>query len=447
MLSSTVLYLPIARRTFDMEAASQVWSRSSLWLKQQFRRLYEPESLITSIEELKAFLETVKHVSFDSVVYQSITFADGEFAKETLSFTDAPFIVWSVREPSIGGRLRLNSLTGGNSTSHVLRFFQRPYAFILGNPEEEAFQEQFMKYIRVQQLVGDIRKLTIGVIGEHPPGFFFSDAEEDKLRSVFGVKLHSIDLHEAFRKARQMGEEKWKQAVERAEQQVVGISRSDETVVKFAQFYTYVQEYIQANRIGAVAIRCWPEFFAEYGAAACSTLSQLTEIGVMASCESDIHGALSMYILHRLSGGSAPYLGDLVHLNEEKNSIVFWHCGAGAYSLAHPDTGAEAGVHPNRKLGFAMDFGLKPGKVTIFRVGYTPEGYRLLVLKGQALDVPKRFQGTSVEVQLDTDAVRVLHRVMSEGFEPHYAMVYDDVEDEVIEFGRMLGIPTISLQN
>ncbi|MFP3489401.1 hypothetical protein R0K20_17565, partial [Staphylococcus sp. SIMBA_130] len=69
----------------------------------------------------------------------------------------------------------------------------------------------------------------------------------------------------------------------------------------------------------------------------------------------------------------------MVHVNEASNSVVFWHCGAGAYSLAHPDQGARPGVHPNRKIGFTMEFGLKPGRVTMFRVGYTPEGYRLLV--------------------------------------------------------------------
>lgn len=151
-----------------------------------------------------------------------------------------------------------------------------------------------------------------------------------------------------------------------------------------------------------------------------------------------------MYVLQELSGGSAPYLGDLVHVNEERNSVVFWHCGAGAYSLAHPSTGAQAGVHPNRKLGFTMEFGLKPGGVTIFRVSHTPSGYRLLVMRGNALDVPQPFNGTSVEVQLPHDVSRTLTGLMNEGFEPHFALVYEDVVDALIELGRQLGIETIA---
>src|SRR5699024_1086277 len=100
-----------------------------------------------------------------------------------------------------------------------------------------------------------------------------------------------------------------------------------------------------------------PEFFNQLGAAACSTLSQFTEDGIVSACESDIHGSVSMYILQELSEGQPPYLGDLVHVNHESNSAVFWHCGAGAYSLARPQEGARAGVHPNRKLGFTMEFG------------------------------------------------------------------------------------------
>ncbi|WP_239615438.1 sulfoquinovose isomerase [Cohnella mopanensis] len=443
MITSSVLYLPIGRRTFDMEAAKAVWKSSSEWLIQQCDTVYQPEAIVTSIEELQAFLDSVRGQRFDSVLYQSVTFADGEFASQVLAFTEAPFIVWSVREPSVGGRLRLNSLTGGNSTCNVLQNHRRPFAFVFGNPDETALQEQLLRQVQVQRLIGDLGQLSIGVIGDHPPGFFFSDANESMLRDQLGVRLHKLDLHQAFKESLQVEEDRWQAAITRAEEQVVGLNRSEQTVVRFAQFYTYVQDYIQANRIGAVAVRCWPDFFTELGAAACSTLSQLTEVGVMASCESDIHGAISMYILHQLSRGSAPYLGDLVHVNEESNSVVFWHCGAGAYSLAHSHTGARAGVHPNRKLGFTMDFGLKPGGVTIFRLGSTPDGYRLLIMKGEALDVPQPFHGTSVEVALSTPVLSTLNSLMIEGFEPHYAIVYDDVADTLVEFGRQLNIPTV----
>ena len=196
----------------------------------------------------------------------------------------------------------------------------------------------------VQHVAQKLKQLKIGVIGAHPPGFYFSDTNEELLKKQLGVSVVQIELRRVFEESVKLPREQWEPALNRAAQQVVGLNASDKTVERFAQFYTYVKQLIAEQRLSALAIRCLPEFFTEFGAAACSTLSQFTEEGIVASCESDIHGSISMFILHHISGGKAPYLGDLVHVNEASNSAVFWHCGAGAYSLAHPRTGARAGV-------------------------------------------------------------------------------------------------------
>lgn len=438
-----ILYLPIGRKTFDLEAAEKKRKDTSAYLNQLRYHIVEPENIITSTEELEGFLQRVQYENISLVIYQSVTFADAEFIQKTIEILNVPVIVWSVREPSVGGRLRLNSLTGGNSVSHFLRSANHPYRFIYGNVTEENLQKRLKILLDVHRVIQRLRSLKIGIVGEYPPGFFFSDTKEHLLHEKIGPKIEKFDLHKAFEESKQIPESQYKDMIERAEKQVIGIKKSDETVKRFAQFSTYVEKEIISRGISALAIRCWPDFFNELGAAACSTLSQFTEEGIVSSCESDIHGSISMFILRELAG-SPPYLGDMVHIDEENNSAVFWHCGAGAYSLAHPASGAKAGVHPNRKLGLAMDFGLKPGTVTMYRLSYTEkDGFRFLVMRGKALDKPQQFHGTSVEVELETDITETLYRLMDQGFEPHYALVYDDVVDELIELGRQLNIETI----
>lgn len=46
-----------------------------------------------------------------------------------------------------------------------------------------------------------------------------------------------------------------------------------------------------------------------------------------------------------------------------------------------------------------MDFGLKAGKVTVLRLGKDKDGYRMFIYKGEALDEPQKFYGTSVTVR------------------------------------------------
>ncbi|PRO65851.1 sulfoquinovose isomerase [Alkalicoccus urumqiensis] len=440
----TVLYLPIARKTFNTDVADTLRQETEELL-QETVELISPMELMTSPDDLDAFLQDVSSPP-DAIVYQSLTFADGEFIQAAVDRYSIPVIVWSVREPEVGGRLQLNSLTGGNSTSHVLRSNSHPYSFLFGNPDEAAVQERLGSLFRVMDTVKQVKSLNIGVIGEHPPGFYFSGTDTGELHDVFGAKVTTVDLYDAFARAKDVPEERWLPEVETAEKQVLTLNRDDATVQRFAQFTSAMREYIAEENLSALAIRCWPDFFNELGAAACSTLSHLTEESMVSACESDIHGALSMFILNRLSAGRAPYLGDMVHVNEENNALVFWHCGAGAYSLAREATGAQPGVHPNRKLGFTMEFGLKAGEVTLFRVGHTPEGYRLLVFKGEALDVPQRFNGTTVEIGLKQPVHSVMQELMEEGFEPHYALVHADVTKEIREIGRLFNLPVVEIE-
>lgn len=442
MMDMSVLYLPIGRKTFDLETGEEYREKSQLLLEEMCESVYAPETILASVTEMETFLAQVRKDKINIIIYQSVTFADAEFIEKVIELLPQPVIVWSVREPGIGARLRLNSLTGGNSTCHRLKSRERSYRFLFGNPSETRLQKLLFTYIKTEHVVNQLARLTVGVIGEHPPGFYFCGTDELALKKAVGVDIHHMDLYKVFNKCRELPKEEWLPVIERAEQQVIGLNRGDEKVEKFARFTAYVKQYIEQHNINALAIRNWPDFFNEFGAAADSTLSHLTEEGVVSANESDIHGSISMYILQELGRG-APYLGDMVHLNEDNNSVTFWHDGSGAYSLANPKTGARPGVHPNRKLGLTMEFGLKPGQVTIARLSKVSDEYRLFIMKGRALDTPQQFAGTSVEVELENDATDTIYRLMDEGLEPHYAIVYGDVADQLVDLGNRLGIETI----
>src|SRR5690606_10630932 len=445
MFDVKIAYLPIGRVNFDMESANKIYKDSAALLNEISNEVYEPKKIITSPDDLDAVLRNEMPSEVDFVIFQMATFADAEFIVKVMEYYSKPIIVWSVREPEVGGRLRLNSLTGGNSSCHALRYYKRDFDFIYGNPSESKVQRKFASKFAAKQTQEKLQQLIIGVLGDHPPGFFFSGVDEMELHRTVGAKVHNIDLYKMFREALELPEEEWKPMLERASKKVVGLRKDDEATIKFAQFSTRLKQYVDEHKINATAVRCWPEFYTELGAAACSTLSQFIEDGIVSSCESDINGAVSMFIQQELSGGQPPYLGDMVLLEEGKNSVVFWHCGAGAYSLANPSTGAIAGVQPNRKMGFALDFGLKPGQVTISRLSKSSDGYRMLIMRGEALDEPKKFNGTTVSVCLDGNAEEMVHTLMMEGFEPHYSIVYADIVDELKELCKLLKIDTVEM--
>ena len=132
-------------------------------------------------------------------------------------------------------------------------------------------------------------------------------------------------------------------------------------------------------------------------------------------------------------------------MDENESSITFWHCGMAACNLARCDTGAQVGVHPNRKIGPVMDFGCKASdEATIFRVGRTPEGtFRFFIAEGVVMDKPKQFNGASIVVKTDESAEKIVKETIKMGFEPHYVVIYKKIGEELEKLGNMLGIDIV----
>lgn len=437
-----VAYVPIGVGTFHLESAQEQFDRSVEMLKGLSADCAVPDKMLLTIEDLDAYLETVDP---DLIVLQNVTFANAAYASEVLRRTSCPIVLWTLREPVIDGtRLRLNSLTGAYSAGNAIAAFRGPNSFeyVFGAPDEEDVVLEVGAAIRAAKVRYDLKRLKMLAIGHTPQGFGFGRALDAEMMSTFGVTLESIEARELINKAKAYGVDDITEELEEARNVIVGLDDIPENnVIDFARLYKAYKSYIGANKIGAVCSRCWPDFFTDFGTPVCSVLSLLNANGISASCESDSYGALSMFIGSRLTG-TACFFGDPVSLDEHEGSVTFWHCGMAACSLARKDTGAQAAVHPNRKIGPVMDFGCEPcERVTVFRVGRKPDGsFRFFIAEGEALDKPRQFYGTSAVVRTDRDAKELVCSTVEEGWEPHFVVAYGNVASELEKLGRMLGV-------
>ncbi len=441
-----IALVAFGRPTFDLEMARSLLGQSRAALEDLPVELVLSSDLLTSVDAAVAFGERLAKETLDAVICQFTTFVDARFVTAIASCGSWPIVFWSLREPgqAPGSRLLLNSLTGANMAAQQLRRMRRWRALVLANPGETALAERLMPLLAAAAVRRHLSEVSIAVLGSAPDGFTFSDPSPENLASI-GVDVHFLDLERIFQDAAALEPTEAATIASRLKEQISGTDRVDSGQLdRAATLEAVVQSRLEALGATAAAVRCWPEFFTTYGAAACSLVSSLNERGIAAACEADILGSVTMDILHRLAGGP-PYLGDLVEVNEQDNVVVFWHCGAGAFSLASPSTGAQAGVHPNRQLGLTLEFALRAGRVTIARLGEWSGGLRLLIAGGEVLDRPQRFLGTAATVRLDGPTGSALHTVerwIADGWEPHYALIYGDVRSELIALGSMLEIPT-----
>ncbi len=440
-MSFQFAYIPIGVPTFHLESAQKAFDDSVSLLQKIDPSVKVPDEMLLSLPKLGAFLDTL---SPDFVIVQNVTFANAAYMSEVLRRFSCPVLLWTLREPVIdGGRLRLNSLTGAYSAANVMRACGRRFAYVFGAPAEESVQRRIAAAVAAARLKKQLRSLNLLQIGHTPEGFGFGRGLDAELLSLFGVNLKSIEARELIGRAKTYGDDEIQSYLDNARARIVGLDKTPEkNKLDFARLYKAYDSYVKENGIGAVSSRCWPDFFVDFGTPVCAVLAMLGDNGVPASCEADAYGALSMYIGQMLTG-KPTFFGDPVSLDEGENTVTFWHCGTAACSLAREDTGAVCDVHCNRKIGPTLDFGCKAEPaVTVFRIGREPDGsVRFFVCKGEALDKPKQFNGTSIVVKTEGDSKQIVEQSVKNGWEPHFVVAMDDVKDALLALADMLDIP------
>ena len=441
MKDFTPVYIPAGVPTFHLESAKAQFDASAALLRGIDARFAVPEDMLLSLDALDAFLSSVEP---DLVVFQNLTFANSAYISAVLHRVKCPILLWTLREPVIdGGRLRLNSLTGAYSAANAMRAFDRRFEYIFGAPDEARVRETIAACTAAAELIKSMRSLKMSAVGHTPQGFGFGRALDAELMSVFGVELEAIEARELIDNAKSFTEDECAEYLTRSEKAMCGLEHTPaHNRADYARLFKAYSDYVKNNNIGALASRCWPDFFTAFGTPVCAVLSMLNDLGVAAACEADIYGALSMWMGMHLSGEPV-FFGDPVSLDEGENTLTFWHCGAAACSLARHDTGATVGVHPNRKIGPAMDFGCEAfPEATVFRVGREPDGsFRFFILEGEALDKPKQFIGTSIVIKTDNSVREIVEQSVEAGFEPHFAVIKGRHAAALEAAAHMLGIP------
>ncbi len=441
-MSFQAIYVPVGVPTFHLESAQDQFERSKALLQSVEPGFVFPEEMLLSVDALRAFLDGKQP---DLIVFQNLTFANAAYMSEVLRRFDCPLLLWTLREPVIdGGRLRLNSLTGAYSAANTLRAFDdRPFAYAFGAPEEAEVVSAVKAVVAAARIKKELRALRLAAVGHTPQGFGFGRALDSELMSVFGVELEAIEARELIDRAKGYTDAECAAWLEKTRCATCGLDKTPEkNLLDHARLYKAYSDYVAERGIGALASRCWPDFFTAFGTPVCTVLSLLNDDGVAAACEADVYGALSMWIGMRLTGQPV-FFGDPVSLDEGENTVTFWHCGAAACTLARKDTGAEIGVHPNRKIGPAMNFGCEAfPEATIFRVGREPDGsFRFFIAEGEALDKPRQFIGTSLVVKTDAPSRKLVEQSVLDGFEPHFVVMKGRCAGELKALAEMFGFP------
>ncbi len=432
----------LARLTFEADLAAQWYKQAQQMIgAMDGIQLCAVEKLVIEREDAEAAIAELRAANVDALILLSGTFALGGLAMQFAQAFDVPLLLWAWPEPrEQTGKLRLNSLVGVTvNASNLYKLGYRP-ATLYAAMDDPRTSETITRFAQIAGILRDLRRVRIALIGGHAPGFDNLGVNKLWLRRALGVEVVDIGLQSIIARAQAI-------AAGRVQASHGEIMKPfDDTAEVNAQqgnaftaLVLALQDLAAEGNFDALAIKCWGDLAESYGIAACGAVARLNDDKLVVGCEGDIMGTLTSLITQRLTGIAA-YLTDLVSVEPEDNTALFWHIGCAPLCLADPNQPRHLYAHFAGGKGVTAGFGLKPGRVMIARLGEDGHNLRMLVATGQAMETPMDIRGTVSRVIFDGDAGAFLDELLANGWEHHLVLAYGEIVPELEMLCRALNI-------
>ena len=360
--------------------------------------------------------------------------------------------LWATPDPRQEGEIQIHSLVSMSHFASILKRYLKheniPFKWFYGHVETEAFQSRLAVTVGALRAVKNIERSRIGWIGNLSPGFNDMIFDERLLRSRLGIAVLPHELAELVQRARAYDAAPVQTAVKAVKAAASEIRVTENSAFdRVARLYLAMRDMASEYDYDALAVQCWPNFQSYYRVAPCMAYSWLgSEDGIAVSCEGDVLGAASMYLLNLLTGaGGSSTLLDMTALDPEVGAMLMWHCGVSPRHFANEDgikwvdhvtLGRKGDDGP---YGVAGDQVFAAQETTVSYIG--DDGSSLLVMRADIVEHrQKGFDGTRgwfAQFALNKQPIPLMDLVNTltvRGHEHHFAVGQGDVTDELMEF-------------
>lgn len=455
----------LGRPTFDVPFAEQKLAEAFDALESAGIAPVGPRTLLYDADAAKDAIDEIEaDGDIDALLIIQVTFTDATMTVEIARNAKVPVSIWAVPEPRLGGRLRLNAFCGLNLAAHALGKAGIAHGSLYASPNapnisedlralgaqteispSKAAKQQPVDDENATRALAKLKGANISVFGKRPDGFDTCSYNEPELAALSGVQVNTFGLDALFDKAKSIDVDRIKAIKNDSEDKLSGLDAVDqEQLDRSFRLFCALEDFQKESNAQGLAVRCWPETFTEYGCAACGPMAMMNQKCVPSACEADVYGSFSSLMLQTLAQEPA-WMADLVDLDFEDDTGVFWHCGLAPLSMCDPEAQPEATIHTNRKMPLLHQFPLKPGKFTVARLSQSRNQTKLVIGAAEFIRAPMAFTGTSGVMKFECGSKKLFDTIVAEGLEHHFAIAYGDHRQSLRAISAAFDIPLLEL--
>jgi len=415
--------------------------------------------LTTAKEAASEFLSQ----EVDLVILQNSSLSGGDFILPFLEI-NSHIALWAIPEgnPTSEGGLPLNSFTGMNLYNSIIKTRKKsniePVKWFFGRANEPDFKERFESLIRAIYAEINLHEARIGLIGGVAQGFSNLIVDQDLLKLRIGANLVEVDLESIYALADSISDmglinHHYQKMIKQTKTYSASMEKFFQSTARFQAAF---EIFSKQNDLDAVAVSCWPSFQTDRQLGVCTLMGQLNDAGLVSACEGDIPGALGMLTLNLLSQGKVTTIMDMVTIDREDDSILLWHCGPTAPSLADENGVAMQSLwlfdnDPHAPLGLHNNLRIRPGQATV--LGFYPDFSQLLVFEGELDNKKPSYTGSSAWMRdlhmhgKPISNMDLIQTIMDSGYQHHYPLAHGKYEKPAHDLAHLLGMNIINTKS
>ena len=390
----------------------------------------------------------------DGVLVTLPNFGDERAVSNALRWAnlDVPVLVHAF--PDDAGHMtiadRRDSFCGKMSSCNNLRQYGIKYSLTTlhtVDPESESFRADLRRFVGTCRVVQGLRDVRVGALGARPAAFNTVRYSE-KLLERAGISVETLDLSEAFGRAERLDDDA--RAVRTKRQEVEAYAQTqgvpEEALNKMARLGIVLDQWMEEQRLVAVAVQCWTSMQEYFGVVPCTIMGMLSNSLLPSACETDVTGAVGMLALQLASGTPSAIVDWNNNYGDDPDRAVIFHCSnLPKHFFAqtpHMDYQAIIAGTVGQESTYGTSVGrLKTGPLTFCRVATddTAGKLRVYVGEGELTDDPVETFGGYGVVHIQ-NLQGLLHYICDEGFEHHVAVNLSQTAAAVQEaLGKYLG--------
>lgn len=419
----------------------------SAWMRENLTGmdLVIPDHVMTTPAEVYEAIDQFRSALVDVVVMVYGAFTADDIAAAVKQRMDCPLILWAPHEPPFNKEERLwaNALCAMTMNASALKRLGYAYETVYGDPEEDAAGGKVIRLLKGYSVKKYLNGLSIGLFGYRPTNYYVSTFDEAAIRHTFGMTMNSTDLQVVEAEMKALPDEDVQKDMRYVREHWETGRLPEGHLELHSRSYLAIKKLMKDQGYDFASIKCWPEMTTMH-IQPCAVLGRLLSDGITVACEGDVDAGITQVMEYHLTG-KRPFIADMIDVDEQENTMTFWHCGNAAPELHSDKYPCELCNHPLIGQGSAFWTALKPGHVTIARLHNDRGQYELILTRGEALDRDRTTRGCMTFVKIERPVREVTESLLQMGIPHHYVLVWDDCYDEMKQAAELMNIRVIEM--